>query len=447
MVEASIDSSDEDIFQNYAGKNGIKPYRFEPKRRRLNVDQHGNIACLKFINTLLDKTMKASYRVQLQSELNEAGFKLQNIEEKLCLRDLDGCREVLDEIDRWHTNFIDVDSLLKKYKELELHSSQLQTELIQKCEEKENELQELRKKLANIEVERIEESTISSPQETDDSGWRSTCSHEYEVPEEMTSPGSEEVTISAPVLLKPDPEKEDEIEEKTAAKPEYYLFNDRSEMTAITAITARSSTSTTKAKYQSSQDTFASDINRKILEDDFDSALSETDSDSKPSTWRYPSIPSPIFRRKEPPRTSRTNMRLYKPSERSFYGCRAKSEEALMAPLMKKHPAAHAESPSSVFQKLDSNSMDMKRRSFMSKPPSSSRTFRIYPSDKRISASLIEISPLPVPIPTPDYPTETTEEDNASSSSLSIFRKTSVKFRKAFSERKKKQKPNVWEVI
>ncbi|KAG1666948.1 putative glutamate receptor [Nymphon striatum] len=40
MVEASIDSSDEDIFQNYAGKNGIKPYRFEPKRRRLNVDQH-----------------------------------------------------------------------------------------------------------------------------------------------------------------------------------------------------------------------------------------------------------------------------------------------------------------------------------------------------------------------------------------------------------------------
>ncbi|KAG1660071.1 Sodium- and chloride-dependent GABA transporter 1 [Nymphon striatum] len=41
MVEASIDSSDEDIFQNYAGKNGIKPYRFEPKRRRLNVDQHG----------------------------------------------------------------------------------------------------------------------------------------------------------------------------------------------------------------------------------------------------------------------------------------------------------------------------------------------------------------------------------------------------------------------
>ncbi|KAG1675009.1 hypothetical protein GQR58_014875 [Nymphon striatum] len=42
MVEASIDSSDEDIFQNYAGKNGIKPYRFEPKRRRLNVDQHGN---------------------------------------------------------------------------------------------------------------------------------------------------------------------------------------------------------------------------------------------------------------------------------------------------------------------------------------------------------------------------------------------------------------------
>ncbi|KAG1663194.1 Soluble guanylate cyclase 88E [Nymphon striatum] len=43
MVEASIDSSDEDIFQNYAGKNGIKPYRFEPKRRRLNVDQHGNV--------------------------------------------------------------------------------------------------------------------------------------------------------------------------------------------------------------------------------------------------------------------------------------------------------------------------------------------------------------------------------------------------------------------
>ncbi|KAG1701732.1 NGFI-A-binding [Nymphon striatum] len=43
MVEASIDSSDEDIFQNYAGKNGIKPYRFEPKRRRLNVDQHGNL--------------------------------------------------------------------------------------------------------------------------------------------------------------------------------------------------------------------------------------------------------------------------------------------------------------------------------------------------------------------------------------------------------------------
>ncbi|KAG1682588.1 Ataxin-7-like protein 1 [Nymphon striatum] len=42
MVEASIDSSDEDIFQNYAGKNGIKPYRFEPKRRRLNVDQHGS---------------------------------------------------------------------------------------------------------------------------------------------------------------------------------------------------------------------------------------------------------------------------------------------------------------------------------------------------------------------------------------------------------------------
>ncbi|KAG1682538.1 Sulfotransferase 1C2A [Nymphon striatum] len=40
MVEASIDSSDEDIFQNYAGKNGIKPYRFELKRRRLNVDQH-----------------------------------------------------------------------------------------------------------------------------------------------------------------------------------------------------------------------------------------------------------------------------------------------------------------------------------------------------------------------------------------------------------------------
>ncbi|KAG1673526.1 Decaprenyl-diphosphate synthase subunit 1 [Nymphon striatum] len=44
MVEASIDSSDEDIFQNYAGKNGIKPYRFEPKRRRLNVDQHGNLS-------------------------------------------------------------------------------------------------------------------------------------------------------------------------------------------------------------------------------------------------------------------------------------------------------------------------------------------------------------------------------------------------------------------
>ncbi|KAG1712181.1 hypothetical protein GQR58_002500 [Nymphon striatum] len=43
MVEASIDSSDEDIFLNYAGKNGIKPYRFEPKRRRLNVDQHDYI--------------------------------------------------------------------------------------------------------------------------------------------------------------------------------------------------------------------------------------------------------------------------------------------------------------------------------------------------------------------------------------------------------------------
>lgn len=118
-----------------------------------------------------------------------------------------------------------------------------------------------------------------------------------------------------------------------------------------------------------------------------------------------------------------------------------------MAPLMKKHPAALAESPSSVFQKLDSNSMDVKKLSFMSKPSSSSRTFRIYPSDKRISASLIEISPLPVPIPTPDYPTETAEEDNASSSSMSIFRKTSIKFRKAFSERKKKQKPHVWEVI
>ncbi|KAG1670848.1 Protein bicaudal C 1 [Nymphon striatum] len=39
MAEASIDSSDEDIFQNYAGKKGIKPYRFDPKRRRLNVDQ------------------------------------------------------------------------------------------------------------------------------------------------------------------------------------------------------------------------------------------------------------------------------------------------------------------------------------------------------------------------------------------------------------------------
>ncbi|KAG1675798.1 hypothetical protein GQR58_014528 [Nymphon striatum] len=43
MAEASIDSSDEDIFQNYAGKKGIKPYRFEPKRRRLNVDQPGNV--------------------------------------------------------------------------------------------------------------------------------------------------------------------------------------------------------------------------------------------------------------------------------------------------------------------------------------------------------------------------------------------------------------------
>ncbi|KAG1672672.1 Trafficking protein particle complex subunit 11 [Nymphon striatum] len=43
MAEASIDSSDEDIFQNYAGKKGIKPYRFESKRRRLNVDQPGNV--------------------------------------------------------------------------------------------------------------------------------------------------------------------------------------------------------------------------------------------------------------------------------------------------------------------------------------------------------------------------------------------------------------------
>ncbi|KAG1682925.1 hypothetical protein GQR58_010457 [Nymphon striatum] len=43
MAEASIDSSDEDIFQNYAGKKGTKPYRFEPKRRRLNVDQPGNV--------------------------------------------------------------------------------------------------------------------------------------------------------------------------------------------------------------------------------------------------------------------------------------------------------------------------------------------------------------------------------------------------------------------
>ncbi|KAG1696962.1 Histone deacetylase 3 [Nymphon striatum] len=43
MAEDSIDSSDEDILQNCAVKKGIKPYRFEPKRRRLNVDQPGNL--------------------------------------------------------------------------------------------------------------------------------------------------------------------------------------------------------------------------------------------------------------------------------------------------------------------------------------------------------------------------------------------------------------------
>ncbi|KAG1693345.1 Zinc finger protein 37A [Nymphon striatum] len=43
MAESAIDSSsDEDISRNYAGKRGIKPYGFEPKRRRrLHVDQPG----------------------------------------------------------------------------------------------------------------------------------------------------------------------------------------------------------------------------------------------------------------------------------------------------------------------------------------------------------------------------------------------------------------------
>ncbi|KAG1672552.1 G protein-coupled receptor kinase 1 [Nymphon striatum] len=57
MAEASTDSSDEDIFQNYAGKKGIKPYRFEPKRRRLNVDQPGFLMFKEFCENFHDEPL------------------------------------------------------------------------------------------------------------------------------------------------------------------------------------------------------------------------------------------------------------------------------------------------------------------------------------------------------------------------------------------------------
>ncbi|KAG1669042.1 Tryptophan 5-hydroxylase 2 [Nymphon striatum] len=77
MVEASIDSSDEDIFQNYAGKNGIKPYRFEPKRRRLNADQHGNMATeadFAVIVSIEDKNSKYLPEVRQVFKMMKFGF-------------------------------------------------------------------------------------------------------------------------------------------------------------------------------------------------------------------------------------------------------------------------------------------------------------------------------------------------------------------------------------
>lgn len=42
---------------------------------------------------------------------------------------MDGCTEVLDEIDRWNKNYVDVDNLLKKYAELNISSAQLKHEV------------------------------------------------------------------------------------------------------------------------------------------------------------------------------------------------------------------------------------------------------------------------------------------------------------------------------
>ncbi|KAG1649302.1 Hemicentin-2 [Nymphon striatum] len=78
MVEASIDSSDEDIFQNYAGKNGIKPYRFEPKRRRLNVDQHEHNECQSQVSIPPKRRRsKANMHDYLITTLEEANKQLE----------------------------------------------------------------------------------------------------------------------------------------------------------------------------------------------------------------------------------------------------------------------------------------------------------------------------------------------------------------------------------
>lgn len=145
-------------------------------------------------------------------------------------------------------------------------------QLNQKCDEKENELFEVKKQLMDVKAigKGREE---AKPLEKDDSGWRSTPSPDYAIVGEMEPTDREEVTVAPTVVVKAVSSSDDG---SRATKPgSYYLFDGRS---------------------------FREDA----ANEDFDSALSsEMDSDTKgTSSWRYPNIPPALFKRRSPNQAS-----------------------------------------------------------------------------------------------------------------------------------------------
>ncbi|XP_076314650.1 formin-like protein 1 [Tachypleus tridentatus] len=177
---------------------------------------------LQFLNTLLYRCPRPAERIRLQCELEEAGLNVDILEKKLEMKNTPLNDEVWKETRKWKDNYLDVQATIKENHTISSLNSnlrqevallrnavaslegdkirlmQIESELKDKCEELEHELNIMKKEREELENTKTITKADGSDVVTTDSG-----RHSFQTEDENDRPENEEILIDVPTIRPP----------------------------------------------------------------------------------------------------------------------------------------------------------------------------------------------------------------------------------------------------